>query len=207
MKQEMQRWLEDRGDKNHNLNYDLNENSIVIDLGSYKGLWAEQILEKFPACNLHLVEPIQSFYDVCKTKFKPKKFQLINNPVKCRCVGIGLKNEKVNISLNDDATSSNSEGDTEIELITMKRLLDEWNLKTVDLLQINIEGAEYELLENWISTGLIKRFKNLQIQFHRHPMGPSDFESKRKQIHKDLKRLGFVCKFKYDFVWEGWKKK
>ena len=32
------KWFADQGDYTHNINYDLDENSIVIDLGGYKRL-------------------------------------------------------------------------------------------------------------------------------------------------------------------------
>ena len=44
---EIQRWFNDMGDYTHILNYDLNENSNVIDLGGYTGVWSELIIEKY----------------------------------------------------------------------------------------------------------------------------------------------------------------
>ena len=48
----------------------------------------------------------------------------------------------------------------------METILNKWNLNVVDLIQINIEGDEYPLLENMLKTGLINKFKNIQIQYH-----------------------------------------
>ena len=36
-------WLADNGDKTYRLDYNLNENSVVFDLGGYEGQWASDI--------------------------------------------------------------------------------------------------------------------------------------------------------------------
>lgn len=41
------RWATDKGDSTHRLNYDLDENSIVFDVGGYLGKWAELIYAKY----------------------------------------------------------------------------------------------------------------------------------------------------------------
>ena len=43
---EIQRWFRDKGDYTHKITYDLNEDSKVIDLGGYTGVWAQQIIDK-----------------------------------------------------------------------------------------------------------------------------------------------------------------
>lgn len=37
----LQRWRKENGDYTHRVNYDLNEDSIVFDVGGYKGEWAQ----------------------------------------------------------------------------------------------------------------------------------------------------------------------
>ena len=36
-KESLERWFKDNGDETHRLNYNLNKNSLVIDLGGYLG--------------------------------------------------------------------------------------------------------------------------------------------------------------------------
>lgn len=40
----------------------------------------------------------------------------------------------------------------------------------IGLMKINIEGGEYELLERMIELGIINKVKDIQIQFHCHPI-------------------------------------
>ena len=37
----LHRWFADNGDYTHNINYTLNNDSIVIDLGGYHGFWVD----------------------------------------------------------------------------------------------------------------------------------------------------------------------
>jgi FkbM family methyltransferase len=195
---EIQKWFADRGDYTHILNYDLNENSNVIDLGGYTGVWAELIIEKYNP-NVYILEPVFSFYSGMVSKFiDNKKVHLMN-------VGIGNKNEDGLIYLSNDGTSSNlSDGETiNVKFNTFEIILDSWNLSEVDLLQMNIEGDEYKVLEHMIETGHINKIKNIQIQFHH---GIEDSVERRNKIREKLTSNGFKIKFDYPFVWESWTK-
>jgi hypothetical protein len=79
--------------------------------------------------------------------------------------------------------------------------MTKYNFDKVDLIQINIEGEEFYLFEQWIKSDILKKFRFIQIQFHR--MG-ENYEEKRKSIQEGLINLGFKNKWDYDFVWESW---
>lgn len=102
----------------------------------------------------------------------------------------------------DDGSSifKESQQKVAIEFEDVASFFDEFNIKDVDLMKINIEGGEYELLTRLIETGLIKQIKQLQIQFHDIE---SDSELKMKNICDNL-ALTHSPTFQYDFVWENW---
>jgi FkbM family methyltransferase len=195
---EIGRWFRDNGDNTHNITYDLNENSKIIDLGGYTGVWANQMIEKYNP-NVYILEPITRFYEGMINKFKDNdKVHLLN-------VGVSTENKKGKIFMSGDGTSTNfSTGQSlDVEFNTIETILEKWGLDEVDLIQINIEGDEYPLLEKMLETGSVNKFKNLQIQFH---LGIKDDVSRREKIHEGLKSNGFNIKFNYPFVWEGWYK-
>jgi len=202
--QQIKSWFALDGDNTLNLSHNLNEDSVVMDLGAYRGKWLYDLLKRNPALakgKVYAIEPVPAFFDTL-----PKN--LIEYPnVQSRMVGVGLENKTLGIQQTNDATSTSSSGNLDIELVTMENILKHWNLDHVDLLQINIEGLEYELLENWIKTGLIKKFKALQIQFHFTPIGPKDSDERKKNIQESLKKLGYTCKFNFNYVWEHWELK
>lgn len=200
--QEIGQWFRDRGDQTHILNYPLNENSIVMDLGGFTGTWISGVLDRFN-CNAYVIEPIKDFYSVMCDKFKN------NDKVRLKMVGVADENKKSEIYLHgDESTTHTKSGGEKIEVVfeTMDKILSDWNLTEVDLLQINIEGEEYPLLEYMLEHDLVKHFKNIQIQFHYIGLD-YDVISRRKKIQEGLKEKGFTQTYNYEFVWESWKRK
>ena len=73
----------------------------------------------------------------------------------------------------------------------------------IDLLQINIEGEEYDLLEQMLEDGLILKFQNIQIQYHG---GVKNYVERRLKIQERMSEW-FTKMYDYPFVFEGWKRK
>jgi FkbM family methyltransferase len=195
---EMVRWFKDNGDNTHNITYDLTENSTIMDLGGYTGVWAQQMIEKYNP-NVYILEPVTKFYEGMVNKFSSNpKTHLMN-------VGISTEDKEGTIFINGDATSSNlTNGESIIvKFNTIETVLAKWGLTEVDLIQINIEGDEYPLLENMLETGIVNKFKNIQIQFH---LGVENDVERRNKIRNGLILNGFKNNFDYPFVWESWYK-
>jgi len=197
-KTELRRWFNDNGDYTHNITYNLNEDSVVMDLGGYTGVWAQQIIDKYNP-NMYIIEPVPDFYNKMVSKFSN------NGKVKLLNIAVGSENKDDIIFINGDATSTNiSNGETiNVKFNTIDVILDKYNLNQVDLIQINIEGGEYPLLEYMLENGLVNKFKNIQIQFH---LGIEDDIKRRDKIRLGLINNGFKLNFDYPFVWESWGK-
>jgi FkbM family methyltransferase len=194
-KNEVNRWFRDRGDYSHNINYDLTEASVIMDLGGYTGVWAQQMINKYNP-NVYIIEPIHSFYNTMVEKFKG------NDKVRLLNVGVSTSDKEGKIFLNGDGTSSKLvEGKSvDVTFNSMSTILNKWNLDNVDLIQINIEGDEYPLLDNMLELGLVRKFKNIQVQFH---LGIENAPILRERIREGLRNNGFKIKFDYPFVWES----
>lgn len=195
-KEEVAKWFRDNGDGTHIINYNLNEDSIIMDLGGYTGVWAKQMIDKYNP-NVYILEPVPQFYDGMVNRFKDnKKVRLMN-------VGVGIENKDGLIFMDNDSTSSNLTTNNSIKVTfsTIDSILGKWGINEVDLLQINIEGDEYPLLEYMIEKGLLIKFKNIQVQFH--SISESNI-NRRAKIREALIANGFKNKFDYPFVWESW---
>ena len=70
-------------------------------------------------------------------------------------------------------------------------------------MKINIEGAEYDLLDSLISKNNHSIVQNLQIQFHDFVF--SDVKERMFKIHSELCKSHSLS-YQYEFVWENWKK-
>ena len=189
-------WRNHKGDSTHILNHNLDSNSVVLEIGGFTGAWATQVYSKFK-CNVYAIEPIKKFYDQMFNKLKDQaNIHLLN-------VGVGVEDKKGIIYLSDDGSSSNAKNSilVEVEFRTLNRILDEWGIQEVDLLQMNIEGDEYPILENMPETGVIDKVKTLQVQFH---LGIENDRERKEAICERLKARGFKLKYCYPFVWEAW---
>lgn len=194
-KTEVARWFIDRGDLTHRINYDLKPDSIVIDIGGYKGDWAEAIISKYK-CYIYIFEPVRSFYEYIYDRFSD------NNKVFIYKFGLGPRTETVDIGVNNDASSlfietSNIE---KISIMACEIFLDK--MPNIDLIKINIEGGEYDLLNHLIKKDLISRLRNIQVQFHTFV---PDCVDKRQAIRCELSKTHKLT-YNYDFVWENWEK-
>lgn len=196
--EDFSRWLADSGDSTHRLNYELNENSVVFDMGGYKGDWTKKIFEKYKS-NIFVFEPVDEFYNIiCKNIKGNEKIQ----PFK---YGLGSKDEEMEISLTLDSSSTfNKEGSLEkINIKTFKDFIESNNISNIDLIKINIEGGEYDLLEHIISENLQTKIKNIQVQFHRFI---PECTERRNKIREELSKTHELT-YDYDFIWENWKLK
>lgn len=195
-----ERWDKDNGNFHLVANYPLDENSNVIELGGFRGDWSRRIYDKYKS-NLLVVEPIEDFCKIIQRDFEGIE------KVKVEQLGISTEEKTVLLSFNGDASSQYLEqtsNQVEVKCFPIEYFMNKHNFHKVDLMQINIEGEEFYLLENWIKTDILKNFRYIQIQFHR--LG-SDYEERRIEIQKGLQNLGFVCSWDYPYVFESWENK
>ena len=196
------RWFRDKGDETLRLDYpELNEESIVFDLGGYKGDFAYAINEKF-GCTVYVFEPHPKYYDACIKRF------LSNDKV--ISFNYGLSDKDAKFLLSDSADSSSflnphqqDKNTIECEVKEIFSVLRKLEISNINLIKINIEGGEYPLLLHMISEGKISLVDNYQIQFHNFI---ENADSLRSKITNCLLKT-HAKTWCYIFVWENWKRK
>ncbi|MBS7231907.1 FkbM family methyltransferase [Flavobacterium psychroterrae] len=194
----VQPWFAIKGDQTLRLDYDLNSDSVVFDVGGYKGEFATDILCKYDS-NIFVFEPIKDFFGIIKNKFiKNKKIHAFN-------FGLAGADADLQISLSDNSSSVYLKTETTetIKLKSIVQFLKENNIKEVDLIKINIEGGEYELLESLINNDCITVFKNIQVQFHDFLF--ENAQDRMNQIQNNLLKTHKLT-YQYEFVWENWER-
>jgi FkbM family methyltransferase len=180
------------------LNHNLDENSIIFDIGGYKGLASEMIYNKFN-CYIYIFEPIYEFYEILQNKFKDiKKIKVFN-------FGLSNDNYTIIMSKSEDASSANLKGNNseEVKMINIIDFINTYQIKKIDLMEINIEGDEYQLLDYLLETKYINMINNIQIQFHGLT---ENYENKKNAIIEKLKITHFQT-YCFDWLWENWKLK
>lgn len=190
-------WFAVHGDQTLRLNYDLNPDSLVFDLGGFKGEFAADIYNKYQS-NIFIFEPVSRFYEIIVNTFMGNE--------KVRVFKYGLASEDGFFDISDSDNSSSifikSEKSERIELKSISSFLTENHIEKVDLIKINIEGGEYDVLESLLQENKIQLFQNIQVQFH-------DFiiENASERMHAIQKELAKTHEltYQFEFVWENWK--
>ena len=197
----MRRWFKEEGDSTYRLDYDLNEDSCVFDLGGYHGDFTKSIVDKFH-CHVWVFEPVPEYADLIQKKFH-------NNPkVKVFCMGLAEKDSHEVLYLGEDGSSvfrKSRKGRIKIRYCEITKFMKEHNIRNIDLMKINIEGGEYSLIEHLLDTKMISNIVNIQVQFHNLPKIHSS-----RRMHKIWKRLKKTHRLTWKFrpyVWENWKKR
>jgi hypothetical protein len=88
----LQKWFAERGDQTLRLDYALNNNSIVFDLGGYKGEWASAIYCKY-SCRIFIFEPSKEFFKKIQNRF------LLNSDVSVYNFGLAEKMKQLDCFL------------------------------------------------------------------------------------------------------------
>lgn len=192
---EVQRWYSDGGDERFRYDYDLTSNSLVIDLGGYKGQWASDIYARYN-CRVLILEPVKAFAETIEKRFKK------NPRVEVFHLALGANRRQAVIALGDDGSSvyRNAPGKETIQFEDVAEFFAKHGIDTIDLMKVNIEGGEYELLPRLFETGLVKRIKYIQMQFHDVEAGS---ETRMEEICRELSKTHRPT-YQYKFVWENW---
>jgi len=193
---EHQRWVNDQGDKTHRVNYPLDKESIVVDAGGYHGNWSEEILNRYKP-RIFILEPMDSYYQDILKKFQGKDEVTVYN------YGLSSAEGEINLHLDNDSSSIYKEGNgtQKIKVKTIGSFMQESGIEKIDLFKINIEGAEYELLEDIIKKEIHLRIDNIQVQFH---VFIPDCQERRRKIREELSKT-HECTYNYEFIWENWR--
>ncbi len=195
-RQEFDRWIRDRGDQTLRVNYELDQDSVIVDAGGYHGEFAKTINDKYGSI-VFVLEPIVSLHEGIENLFGRNPRVIPLN------YAIAARTEQAEISMEGDGSSlyANDSGVTEtIQCVDVREFFDTNNIETIDLLKLNIEGAEYDVLDRIIELDLLPSIKNMQVQFHRFV---PDCDRRRKAIQKSLSKT-HTCVWNYDWIWEGW---
>jgi len=141
-----------------NLEYDIKfekKPEVIIDLGANIGLASIFFLNKFPDCKVIAVEPEPSNFEILKrnTGKYPNFFAynkaIWNKPAKLQIRDSELGNWAFQVK------EAKGEESNIIEAISLGQIIKESNLSQIDVLKIDIEGAEVELFsgncDEWLS--------------------------------------------------------
>ena len=191
-------WFRDRGDETHRLEYDLNEKSIVVDVGGYKGQWASDIYSMYKPEKIIIYEAMPRYAESIRNRFYK------NRNIVVRDYGLGGENRDEKIYFSEDGSTVYNRGKSaktiNVRIADVDNAFKAEGIRGIDLLKINIEGCEYELIESLIQNLWIKKIKNIQVQFH------DNVDNYKKRLENISRELALTHRrtYCYPMVWENW---
>jgi len=189
-------WHAAQGDATLRLEYELSAQSMVFDLGGYKGQWTSDIHAMY-GCQVYVFEPVPAFAERIARRFH-------RNPrIRVFDFGLSARTETCRMGLAQDGSSLFKTGaeSVEIRLVGISEFLRREDVGNIDLMKINIEGGEYALLEYMLDEGLTAKIGNIQVQFHDFV---PDAEKRMAAIRHRLAK-SHAPTYQFPFVWENWR--
>lgn len=181
--------------------YPLTASSTVLDVGAYVGAFSEGIHEKYK-CKVVAFEPVKRYFEVARLKSVGRPGTAVYN------MGVGPADAQLEMAVAGDWSSLHLLDKTNehevVEIRDVSRVFYELlGGAHVGLMKINIEGAEYALLEAMLERGLLEHVDYLQVQFHTYGAGEDGPIARRNKIRERL-AASFNEQWCSDFIWESW---
>lgn len=170
-----------------------------MDIGGYTGEWTAGVALKYDA-RFFVFEPVPAFVKRLGERFAgDRRIDILD-------YGVGASDQRLRIGLSGDASSVFRDGggqSMEINIRGIERIMNDLALDRVGLVMLNAEGAEFELLECLLDTGLINRFDRLLVQFHRVV---DQAEERRAAIQQRMAATHLKI-YDFPFAWEYWSRR
>jgi len=166
----------------------LGKGSVIIDLGANRGHFSTEVSRDCGA-TCYAIEAVPRLFESIPENPRIRKFNLAicdsDGPV------------RFNISSQEESGSMSALPDTMIEEsievrgMTLKSFIEANDLDQIDLLKMDVEGAEIGLLKS-IDDGTLRRIRQITVEFHDF-LPYFDQAADIILIKSRLKGLGFAC--------------
>ena len=172
---------------------ELDGSPVIVDVGAYHGVYAVMLgkLAEARGGKVVAIEP-------CPTNFRVLERNVALNGLDDTviCKQVGVLDYAGDAHFEEEGTSSHVAGrdtGTQVPVTTLADILTELSLQTVDVLMIDVEGAELLVLRGFpwgrVSVGAI--FCEL------HPYAWRDFGYAAEDLSRFLDEHGYVCQDMY----------
>jgi len=169
----------------------------VIDAGGFQGDFTASVLVRF-GCRSLILEPLPDAVRLLRERFER------NSRVELIEAALGAADGEAHLSVAGNSSSlvagNGSAASIRVPVLGVESLFQRLGDSSIGCLKLNIEGAEFEVLEKLLALGLQRRIRSLFIQFHQ--VAPDSAERRERlrarlaETHREV--------ISYEFVWELW---
>ena len=167
--------------------------SVVVDLGANRGEFSHAIMQRF-GCRVVAVEPVEALFQVIERDPRLELLPLAvgaSNPMIAMTVFQGRCASALGPLVSDEPLTTQP-----VEMVTLAELRRRTGVGQIDLLKMDIEGAETELLEACSDEDL-QSVMQMTVEFHEF-LYPEQAEAVARIKHR-MRGLGFwVLPFSLD---------
>lgn len=154
------KWKIADGDDTYALEWEIDSDSVVWEIGGFEGRWAQQIADRYNP-HITIFEPSDFGYGRCSVRF----FE--NKKVDVKHYGLWVMSATLPLYNPGNDGASLLMPHTRSELRDFRDIYLELGGRKVDLCLMNVEGAEFALLPYMIGNGLMEKIDAFWCQFHR----------------------------------------
>lgn len=143
---------------------------IIIDCGACQGEWFQKYIS--PDNQILAIEALPANVEILERKFGHIKNIVIahtavgNTDAHTRLyVGPQEKGAYYRCSIYDDKADINDDGYVDVEIHRLSRFIKRLP-EDVDILKLDVEGAEYDVFEDLLDSNVINRIKKIVFEEH-----------------------------------------
>lgn len=164
----------------------LTKDSVVVDAGAHRGEFSAEIIRRF-GCQCHLVEANPRLVETL----------IVARAESITTAALGARDGRgmLHVSENPEATGLFDAGSAttsvEVETISLATLMQRLGITKIDILKLDIEGAEFDLIAS-TPDQILQRINQITVEFHDFKpafRGRGLFENARAR----LQSMGFDC--------------
>ena len=169
----------------------LNRQSVVVDAGGNRGDFAQGIAQRFD-CRVLVLEPVPELFESIPAGPNVQKFPCALTPQSGTF--------QFNVARNPEANSlrplrlEEMLAAIEVHGVSLEDFMREQGLERIDLLKIDVEGAEIDLLLQ-AEERVLARVSQITVEFHAHTLellsNREEETEKVGEVIARMQRLGF----------------
>ena len=164
----------------------ITSSSVIVDLGAFTGEFSEYMADNYK-CRIYAVEPLPDFFNKIRIDEFIKKFQYCIAPQK-GSVTLYYPSDLCPTLYGSDRQQRRPS--LTVRGGALEDFLIENDLKHIDLLKVDIEGAEIAMFES-LKKETLDKIDQITVEFHDFVW--PELYPKVESIKKNLERNGYYC--------------